>query len=247
MNKKTDFGFKQVLEDEKPGLVRDLFGRVAGKYDLMNDLMSFGLHRFWKRQFIQQIPKRPKMKLLDVAGGTGDIAIRFMEAHRDLDPSVIVYDMTPEMLEAGKAKAYDRNILKGIEWQCGMAEDLPFEDNTFDAYTISFGFRNVTQKEKALQEALRVLKPGAPFFCLEFSKIQGPLAPLYHLYAMKLIPLMGKIVSQDRDSYQYLSESIEKFPDADMVEGMMRDAGFDHVQHETMMKGLVAVHQGWKG
>lgn len=246
MDKKTDFGFKRVSEGEKPGLIRDLFGRVAGKYDLMNDLMSFGLHRFWKHQFLQKLPTCPQMKLLDVAGGTGDIALRFMKEYRDLDPSVVVYDMTPEMLEEGKAKALDANILKGIEWQCGVAEELPFEDNSFDAYTISFGFRNVTDREKVLSEALRVLKPGAPFFCLEFSKIQGPLAPLYNLYAMRVIPMMGKLISQDRAAYQYLSESIERFPEATVIAEMMEKTGFQHVRYDSMLKGLVAIHQGWK-
>jgi len=244
--RKTDFGFQEVFEEEKPGLVRDLFSRVADRYDLMNDLMSFGLHRLWKQHFLGLIPKRPQMKLLDVAGGTGDIALKFLKSMEGLEPSAVVYDMTPEMLQQGQDKAYDRNILKGIEWVCGTAEDLPFDDHSFDVYTISFGLRNVTDKTKTLSEAYRVLKPGSPFFCLEFSQIQGPLAPLYNLYAMKLIPLLGKLVSDQKEAYRYLSESIEKFPEAGVVENMMKDAGFQHVQHEKLCSGLVAIHQGWK-
>lgn len=245
-HRKTDFGFQDVFEKDKPGLVRDLFRRVASKYDRMNDLMSLGLHRVWKKDFVQRIPKKPGMKLLDVAGGTGDIALRFAKENQSLKPHVTVYDLTQEMLDQGRANAIDQNLYEGIDWQQGMAEELPFEENTFDAYTISFGFRNVTDKSKVLAEALRVLKPGAPFLCLEFSQIQGPLSPLYKAYAMQIIPLMGKVISQDKEAYRYLSESIERFPEADLVEQMIHKAGFEHVLYETFVQGLVAIHQGWK-
>jgi demethylmenaquinone methyltransferase/2-methoxy-6-polyprenyl-1,4-benzoquinol methylase len=244
--KKTDFGFQDVYDHDKPGLVRDLFGEVSSKYDLMNDLMSFGLHRLWKSHFIHKIPASPHMKLLDVAGGTGDIALRFLKENRALNPEVVVLDLTPEMIQAGKDKAYNNNITKGITWQCGMAEDLPFDDNTFDAYTISFGLRNVTDKEKALQEAYRVLKPGAPFFCLEFSKVKGPSATLYNLYAMKGIPLLGKMIAHNEEAYQYLSESIERFWGSEMLLNRIKDAGFVSAYNEKMCKGLVAIHVGYK-
>ncbi len=244
--KKTNFGFKEVFDDEKPSLIRDLFGRVADRYDLMNDLMSFGLHRLWKRHFLTLIPKRPHMRLLDVAGGTGDIAFQFLTSMEDLDPSVVVYDLTPEMIQKGQEKALDHNILQGIDWVCGPAENLPFDDHSFDAYTISFGLRNVTDKAKTLSEAYRVLKPGSPFFCLEFSQIEGPLKPLYNFYAMSLIPLIGKVILDQKDAYQYLSESIATFPKADAVSAMIREAGFCHVRHEGLCSGLVAIHQGWK-
>lgn len=244
--KKTDFGFQDVLASDKPSLVRDLFGGVSSKYDLMNDVMSFGLHRFWKKHFIQKIPAHPKMKLLDVAGGTGDIALRFLKENQALNPEVVVLDLTPEMIQAGKDKAYNNNITKGITWHCGMAEDLPFEGDAFDAYTISFGLRNVTDKEKALKEAYRVLKKGAPFFCLEFSKIQGPLSFLYNAYAMKGIPLLGKLIAHNEGAYQYLSESIERFWDAETLINQMQAVGFSHTSFERLCQGLVAIHVGWK-
>ena len=244
--KKTDFGFQDIFESDKPGLVRDLFGDVSSQYDLMNDVMSFGLHRLWKKHFVQKIPTRPAMKLLDVAGGTGDIAIRFLKENQALNPEVVVLDLTPEMIQKGKDKAYNSNITQGISWQCGMAEELPFEDNTFDAYTISFGLRNVTDKEKALAEAYRVLKPGCPFFCLEFSKIQGPLGFFYKAYAMKGIPLLGKLIAHNEGAYQYLSESIERFWEPETLIQKMQEAGFVHTYFEALCKGLVAIHGGWK-
>jgi demethylmenaquinone methyltransferase/2-methoxy-6-polyprenyl-1,4-benzoquinol methylase len=163
-----------------------------------------------------------------------------------LDPHVTVLDPTPAMMEEGKAKAYDQNNFTRIDWQQGMAEDLPFEDNTFDAYTISFGLRNVSNREKALQEALRVLKPGAPFFCMEFSKIQGPLGPLYRLYAMKGIPLLGQFIAADKEAYRYLSESIERFWDPETFLEKLKETGFSHGRFERLSQGLVAIHQGWK-
>ena len=247
MEKKTDFGFKEVLEGEKPSLVRDLFSRVAPQYDRMNDLMSFGLHRLWKRSFIREIPKKSGLHLLDVAGGTGDIALQFLSQNRSLHPEVTVCDPTLQMMEAGQGKAMDQNILKGIHWVEGSAESLPFEDDTFDAYTISFGLRNVTQKEEALREAHRVLKPGAPFLCLEFSKMEGPLTPAYNFYAMKLIPLLGKVVSDNKEAYRYLSESIERFPGPETLRSMVEEAGFLRTSYTTMTSGLVAIHRGWKG
>lgn len=244
--KKTDFGFQDIWEDEKPAVIKSLFSRVSSRYDLMNDCMSLGLHRLWKKMFVELVPVRPHMKLLDVAGGTGDIALRFLKKNGMLNPHVTVLDPTPAMMEEGKAKSYDQNNFQRIEWLCGMAEELPFPDNTFDAYTISFGLRNVTDREKALREALRVLKPGAPFFCMEFSKIQGPLAPLYHLYSRKGIPLLGRFVAADKDAYQYLSESIERFWAPEIFLEKLKQVGFTHCRFHRLSQGLVAIHQGWK-
>jgi demethylmenaquinone methyltransferase/2-methoxy-6-polyprenyl-1,4-benzoquinol methylase len=227
--------------------VKKVFNNVASRYDLMNDIMSGGMHRLWKKQFVSRIPRRPATKLLDVAGGTGDITLAYMENTRDLGSEATIYDVNEAMLETGRTKAYDQNNFKNITWKCGPAEELPFKNNSFDAYTISFGLRNVTEKEKALKEAFRVLKPGGTFLCLEFSQVhKASLQKLYDFYSMKVIPLMGKVVAKDEGSYKYLVESIRRFPNQDTLKGMIETAGFSNVIYENLNQGIVAIHQGWK-
>lgn len=246
-DKKTDFGFKKVSLKEKTDLVKRVFTNVASRYDLMNDIMSGGLHRLWKKQFVSRIPRNPETKLLDVAGGTGDITLAYMNNTQGLNTSATIYDINQAMLDEGRTKAYDRNNFKNIEWVCGPAETLPFEDDTFDAYTISFGLRNLTEKDKALAEAYRVLKPGGTFLCLEFSHVDNDtLKKLYDFYSLKVIPLMGQAVAKDKDSYKYLVESIRNFPNQEKLKQMMENAGFSNVIYENLNQGIVAIHQGWK-
>lgn len=245
MTKKTFFGFKEVNESDKESLVGGVFARVAPKYDLMNDVMSLGIHRIWKDKFIKMLNPSDGTKLLDVAGGTGDIAFRFLKSARG--GSVTICDINPAMLEEGKKNAVDNNILTGADWLCGNAEKLPIPDNSYDYYTIAFGIRNVTNIDKALSEAHRVLKPGGRFMCLEFSKVTNPLmASLYDFYSFQVIPKMGGLVSGDADSYQYLVESIRKFPPQEEFKKMIETAGFEQVTYRNMNNGVVAVHSGWK-
>lgn len=246
---KKPFGFQDVHATEKPSLVRSVFSRVAKSYDIMNDVMSFGIHRLWKQELIKLIRPFPGMKLIDMAGGTGDIAFRFLEETSTFDPttSVTICDYNPDMLTEGRRKAINQGRLHNIDWvQCDAAT-LPFQDNTFDAYTISFGLRNVTDIESALQEACRVLRPGGTFYCLEFSKVQSkPLEKLYDFYSFQVIPRMGKIVAQDKEAYQYLVESIARFPDQKTLASMMREAGFINVTWRNMTDGIVAIHSAQK-
>jgi demethylmenaquinone methyltransferase/2-methoxy-6-polyprenyl-1,4-benzoquinol methylase len=245
MSEKTFFGFKEVDKSEKESLVRGVFSNVAPKYDIMNDVMSLGIHRLWKDKFIKMLNPVKGSKLLDVAGGTGDIAFRFLKNTHD--GQVTVCDINPEMLEEGRKNAIDKNILSGIEFICGNAEKLPFDDSSYDYYTIAFGIRNVTNIPAALAEAHRVLKPGGRFMCLEFSHVQNPiLAGLYDFYSFKVIPQMGKIVAGDKDSYQYLVESIRKFPRQEKFLQMIEDAGFSQVKYTNLSGGSVAIHSGWK-
>ncbi|HBN21957.1 MAG TPA: bifunctional demethylmenaquinone methyltransferase/2-methoxy-6-polyprenyl-1,4-benzoquinol methylase, partial [Holosporales bacterium] len=218
-------------------------------YDVMNDVMSLGIHRHWKNELITMLRPRPDMHLLDMAGGTGDIAFRFLEACTGFtSPScVTVCDRNDKMLYEGKRKAINQGILKGLSWVCGDAADIPFEDNTFDAYTISFGLRNVTEIDKALQEAHRVLKPGGQFFCLEFSKVTSkPLEKLYDFYSFQVIPKMGALVANDKEAYQYLVESIARFPDQQTLADKIKDAGFGQVSWRNMSQGVVAIHSALK-
>lgn len=252
----THFGFQTVDKQAKQGLVRNVFDSVAQKYDIMNDVMSAGLHRVWKNDMIAVLRPEPGMKLLDVAGGTGDIAFRFLDAtekyasdQEQINPAaeVTVCDINASMLEVGRDRAIDRGILKNIEWVCGNAESLAFPDNSFDAYTIAFGIRNVTNIDKALLEAHRVLKPGGRFLCLEFSKVDLPLIDkIYDAYSFHLLPRFGEMITGDRDSYQYLVESIRQFPPQDRFKSMIEDAGFKRVSYRNMTGGVVALHSGWK-
>ncbi len=240
----THFGFKEIPEDAKEGMVHEVFASVASKYDVMNDAMSFGMHRVWKDDLIDKLRPRAGMKLLDVAGGTGDIAFRFLKAGGG---HVTVCDINAHMLEEGKRRAVDMGITQGMEWIEGNAEKLPFPDNHFDAFTIAFGIRNVTHIDKALSEAHRVLKTGGHFLCLEFSHPTSALMrTVYDNYSFHLIPRMGSMIAGDKASYQYLVESIRKFPTAPNFVNMIEQANFKNVSFRHMTGGIVALHSGWK-
>jgi demethylmenaquinone methyltransferase / 2-methoxy-6-polyprenyl-1,4-benzoquinol methylase len=241
----THFGYQAVPVEEKEARVGDVFRSVAPHYDIMNDLMSGGLHRWWKRQLIGMMHPRPGAHLLDVAGGTGDIAFRFLKYAPK--SHVTLCDINQKMLQAGQKNAFDRNILAGIDWVCGNAESLPLPSSTYDYYTIAFGIRNVTHIEDALTEAYRVLKPGGRFLCLEFSHVAQPwLAELYDAYSFRVIPLLGKYVAKDEASYRYLVESIRMFPTQEAFVEKIRKVGFDNVRYTNMTQGVVAIHSGWK-
>ncbi len=242
--KTTHFGAATVREAEKAGMVRGVFESVASRYDLMNDLMSGGVHRLWKDAMMDWLAPRPGQRLLDVAGGTGDIAFRFLK--RAPGASAVVLDMTAEMLEAGKTRADAEALAGQMEWIVGDAMALPFEDASFDVYTISFGIRNVTRIEEALSEARRVLRPGGRLMVLEFSEVPNPLLrQIYDLYSYNIIPPMGQAVTGDRDSYQYLVESIRRFPRQEAFATMIRAAGFEQVKYRNLTMGVAALHSGW--
>lgn len=241
---KTHFGFQTVDEDAKAGMVHGVFSNVASKYDVMNDAMSLGIHRLWKEAMLDWLAPRNGMKLLDVAGGTGDISFRFLERVKG---HATVFDMTQPMLDAGRERAQAAQLEDSLDWVCGDAMALPFEDNSFDAYTISFGIRNVTRIEDAIAEAYRVLKPGGRFMVLEFSAIPNPaLQWAYDRYSFNIIPPLGQIIANDRDSYQYLVESIRKFPKQEIFAQMIRDGGFGQVKYRNLSLGIAALHSGWK-
>ena len=243
--KTTHFGNQTVAEDEKAGLVQGVFTSVASRYDVMNDLMSVGIHRVWKDAMMDWLAPRNGARLLDVAGGTGDIAFRFLK--RAPAAQATVCDLTASMLEAGRQRAEAEHLSDRLEWLVGDAMALPFEDNSFDGYTISFGIRNVTRIEDALSEAYRVLKPGGRLMVLEFSQIPNDgLQWMYDRYSYNVIPAMGQVVTGDRDSYQYLVESIRKFPQQDVFARMISDAGFGQVKYRNLTMGIAALHSGWK-
>lgn len=240
----THFGFETVAEDEKASRVRGVFDRVASRYDLMNDLMSGGLHRIWKNDMVSWLHPRDGMHILDVAGGTGDIAFRMLARAAC---HVTVCDINQLMLDEGRNRAIDRNILSNIEWLCADAESLPLPDNSFDAYTIAFGIRNVTHIDRALAEAYRVLKPGGRFLCLEFAHVKNDwLQKIYDAYSFHAIPHIGKIVTGSGDPYRYLVESIRRFPPQKEFASMITAAGFGNVQYRDLTQGVVALHSGRK-
>ncbi len=245
----THFGFSEVPVAEKTARVRSVFDSVAQRYDLMNDLMSGGVHRLWKSAFVDRLNPQPGMDIVDVAGGTGDIAHRIL-ARCDDQANVTICDINANMLTAGRDRAIDQGRLAGQgapHLACGNAEQLPFADNTFDAYTIAFGLRNVTHIDKALAEARRVLKPGGHFLCLEFSRVVVPfLAPIYDRYSFSILPQIGALVARDRDAYVYLAESIRKFPPQEELSAMLRDADFDQVTHQNLSGGIAAIHSAWR-
>ena len=240
------FGYQKVKPEDKSGMVHDVFASVAENYDIMNDFMSAGIHRPWKNRFVQMMRPRPEKKLLDVAGGTGDIAFRYLK-EAGSGAEVTVCDINENMLRVGQDRAIDKGILNGVEWVTGNAESLPFPDESFDLYSISFGLRNVPKIDDALKEAYRVLKPGGRFFCLEFSHVTMPgLDKLYDLYSFNVIPKIGEIVAKDHDSYQYLVESIRQMPTQDALEQRILDAGFNRAHYQNLMTGIAAIHTGWK-
>jgi demethylmenaquinone methyltransferase/2-methoxy-6-polyprenyl-1,4-benzoquinol methylase len=247
---KASFGFRDVPASEKPSLVRDVFDSVANRYDLMNDLMSGGIHRLWKSDMIDWLQPRSGQSFVDVAGGTGDIAFRIRErlaAAGQAPRRLSVCDLTPAMLQVGRARAIDRGILSGIEWIAGSAEALPYPDMSFDAYTIAFGLRNVTDMERALREARRVLRPGGRFLCLEFSHVFVPLLrQLYELYSFRVLPALGQIVAGDRESYQYLVESIRRFPDQEELSARIAAASLAQVRYRNLTGGIAALHSAWR-
>jgi demethylmenaquinone methyltransferase/2-methoxy-6-polyprenyl-1,4-benzoquinol methylase len=241
----THFGFRTVAEEDKAGMVHGVFTRVASRYDLMNDLMSAGVHRLWKDAMMDWLAPRTGQRLLDVAGGTGDIAFRFLA--RAPEARATVLDMTESMLIEGRRRAEAENLSDRLDWVVGDAMALPFADNTFDVYTISFGIRNVTRIPDAISEAFRVLKPGGRIMVLEFSQLPNPgLQWAYDRYSFNVIPALGQIVAGDRDSYQYLVESIRKFPDQESFATMIRKAGFEQVKYRNLTMGVAALHSGWK-
>ncbi|WP_230529838.1 bifunctional demethylmenaquinone methyltransferase/2-methoxy-6-polyprenyl-1,4-benzoquinol methylase UbiE [Microvirga roseola] len=243
----THFGFQSVPLGEKQGKVNEVFRSVASRYDLMNDLMSAGLHRIWKDALVNALrpPRNRAFRDLDVAGGTGDIAFRILEAGGP-QTHVTVLDINGEMLKVGQERA--GHLYEGrIDFVEANAEELPFESKTFDAYTIAFGIRNVPRIDVALREANRVLKPGGRFLCLEFSKVDVPvLDKIYDAYSFNVIPRLGGMVTGDAESYQYLVESIRRFPTPTAFARMIEEAGFRRVTHRTMTAGVIAIHSGWK-
>lgn len=239
-----DFGFQSVPRLEKEARVKDVFSSVAKNYDIMNDLMSLGVHRLWKDALMDWLSPQPHQHLLDVAGGTGDIALRFL---RRGGGQVTILDINEDMLTAGQARAVMKSYQTKLEWIVGNAEQLPFENASFDRVTIAFGLRNVTDRQAALREFYRVLKPGGRFCCLEFSKVDnGFLSKIYDEWSFKVMPQLGQIVAKDKDSYQYLVESIRQFPDQFTLSDMMTDAGFGQVRYRNLSGGIAAIHSGWK-
>jgi demethylmenaquinone methyltransferase / 2-methoxy-6-polyprenyl-1,4-benzoquinol methylase len=240
----THFGYRSVGEDEKAPLVKDVFSSVAGRYDLMNDLMSMGIHRLWKAAMLDWLHPTPTMRLLDVGGGTGDIALRFCDRGGG---AVAVVDINEQMLAVGRDRAFDAGRSQQIAWMCGDAERLPIADSSVDAYTIAFCLRNVTRIEKALAEARRVLKPGGRFLCLEFSRVEMPtLSQIYDQYSFRVLPVLGQIVAGNADAYRYLVESIRRFPPQDDLARMIAAAGLDVVRYRNLSGGIAALHSAWR-
>lgn len=242
MSDTVSFGYEDVAPEEKTQRVGGVFSNVASKYDIMNDAMSGGMHRLWKDQFVRRVKPQPGEAILDMAGGTGDIAFRMAERGAE----IVVADINQDMLDVGIERAMDRGI-DGLSWSCQNAEELSYPDRQFDAYTIVFGIRNVTYIDKALREAHRVLKFGGRFFCMEFSTTEwSGFKEVYDLYSHKLMPQIGKAIANDEDSYRYLAESIRRFPKPPEFEAMIAAAGFKHTKFEQILGGAVNIHSGWK-
>lgn len=241
-----DFGFSEVPLQEKVKKVKGVFDSVAGNYDIMNDVMSLGIHRLWKRKTIELSGARPGHVILDLAGGTGDLTKAFAK-RVGKDGKVVLADINESMVRVGRDRLINEGIAGNVEYTITNAEALAFPDNTFDVATIAFGLRNVTNKDKALEELCRVLKPGGQLMILEFSKVTQPmLSKLYDFYSFNILPKMGKVIADDEASYQYLAESIRMHPDQETLKQMMLDGGFDKAEYINMNEGIVALHRGWK-
>jgi demethylmenaquinone methyltransferase/2-methoxy-6-polyprenyl-1,4-benzoquinol methylase len=241
----THFGYKTVSTDDKAGLVKGVFDSVAANYDIMNDLMSGGLHRLWKRTTVDEAAVRPGHRVLDLAGGTGDLAKAFAKQVGD-EGNVVLADINRAMLEEGRRNLVDAGVGGNFSIAQVDAENLPFDDGSFDRITIAFGLRNVTDKEAALASMYRVLKPGGKALILEFSKPLDAIKPVYDLYSFKVLPVLGKLVAGDDESYQYLAESIRMHPDQDTLLGMMQEAGFERCRYHNLTAGIVALHIGYR-
>ncbi|EIC82645.1 bifunctional demethylmenaquinone methyltransferase/2-methoxy-6-polyprenyl-1,4-benzoquinol methylase UbiE [Serratia sp. M24T3] len=242
----THFGFRTVAKNNKAEMVAEVFHSVAAKYDLMNDLMSFGIHRIWKRYAIDCSGVRRGQRVLDLAGGTGDLTAKFSRLVGE-QGEVVLADINDSMLKMGREKLRNNGIVGNVSYVQANAEALPFPDNYFDCITISFGLRNVTEKEKALRSMFRVLKPGGRLLVLEFSKpLIAPLSKAYDTYSFHILPRIGELVAQDAESYRYLAESIRMHPDQETLKGMMSDAGFENVTYNNLTGGIVALHRGFK-
>jgi len=241
----THFGYQDVPADDKANLVRDVFDSVASRYDIMNDLMSAGLHRLWKRHTIAQAAARPGDVVLDLAGGTGDLAREFSKR---VGPTghVVLADINAAMLKQGRSRLVDAGVSGNLSIAQVDAQDLPFEDGTFDCITIAFGLRNVTDKDAALRSMFRVLKTGGKAMILEFSEPSRAIKPAYDLYSFKVLPTLGKLVAGDSDSYQYLAESIRMHPDQETLKAMMEEAGFERCRYNNLAAGIVALHIGYR-
>ena len=242
-NPETDFGYRQVPVAEKKGLVREVFQSVAPRYDLMNDLMSLGVHRAWKRDFIAGLDPRSNRTLLDLAGGTGDISFGWLA--KGGGPAILS-DINPAMLAVGRERA-QKQMVSDVEFLVADAEMLPLPDASVDRVSMAFGLRNCTDKLAVLREAHRVLRPGGQFHCLEFSRVQvSALEGPYDLWSFQVMPLLGRVVAKDSESYRYLAESIRTFPDQEMLAGMMREAGLSRVTYRNLTGGIAAIHRGWR-
>ena len=240
----ADFGFRSIPRAKKAGMVRAVFESVAPKYDLMNDIMSLGVHRVWKRIFVGDLNPRPGYRLLDLAGGTGDIAFGWLA---EGGGRAVLSDINPAMLSVGRDRALNKGLVGDVSFLVADAERLPLPDRSVDRVSMAFGLRNCTDKDAVLSEARRVLKPGGRFLCLEFSKVQvAVLAPIYDAWSFKVLPRIGQIIAKDGDSYQYLAESIRTFPDQERLAGMMRSAGLSRVTVRNLSGGIAAIHAGWR-
>jgi len=240
----ANFGFKRVDATAKEGMVRGVFSSVASSYDIMNDLMSGGMHRVWKNEFVRKVRVGKDAAILDLAGGTGDIAVRL---HERTGAHVTICDINADMLKVGRARQFDAGKSEGLRFVAGNAEHLPVPDSSLDVITIGFGLRNVTNIQQALTDAFRALRPGGQFVCLEFSSVTNPLLKkMYDEYSFRAIPWIGELVAKDKDSYQYLVESIRMFPKQEALKKMMETAGFARVTYTNLSFGVVAIHEGWK-